>query len=201
MSDFLVARRHHDDVSGYAAEHITDDIDLVVVGNAISRGNAGARDGARAEDPLLLASRSHSRSLPLGLALDRPCRHARQDDDDLADRLAADAWRARSVAAGRRHRAQFRRARLELSRRGGPRLRDRRRRIRQRLLRQDREVPQVPARRRRHQQHRVRPRRHLRRSRRGAAGVPPAGEPRAAATACCCSAPTVHTRMRWRRWP
>ena len=71
-------------------------------------------------------------------------------------------------------------ARLELPRRRRARLRHRRRRVRQRLLRQDGEVPEVPARRRGHQQRRVRSRRHLRRPRRGAAGVPAAGEPRAA---------------------
>jgi len=39
MSDFLVAQGI-ETFAGYAAEHITSDIDLVVVGNAISRGNA-----------------------------------------------------------------------------------------------------------------------------------------------------------------
>jgi UDP-N-acetylmuramate: L-alanyl-gamma-D-glutamyl-meso-diaminopimelate ligase len=39
MSDFLVAEGITT-MSGYAPEHITSDIDLVVVGNAISRGNA-----------------------------------------------------------------------------------------------------------------------------------------------------------------
>ncbi len=39
MSDFLVSEGITT-MSGYAAEHITDDIDLVVVGNAISSGNA-----------------------------------------------------------------------------------------------------------------------------------------------------------------
>src|SRR4030095_14542345 len=38
MSDFLVEQGIRT-FSGYAAEHITSDIDLVVVGNAISRGN------------------------------------------------------------------------------------------------------------------------------------------------------------------
>jgi UDP-N-acetylmuramate: L-alanyl-gamma-D-glutamyl-meso-diaminopimelate ligase len=38
MSDFLVAQGIPA-ASGYAAGHITDDLDLVVVGNAISRGN------------------------------------------------------------------------------------------------------------------------------------------------------------------
>ena len=38
MSDFLAAE-HIPTLSGYSAEHITSDVDLVVVGNAISRGN------------------------------------------------------------------------------------------------------------------------------------------------------------------
>ena len=38
MSDFLVAEGIRT-LTGFAAEHITPDIDLVVVGNAISRGN------------------------------------------------------------------------------------------------------------------------------------------------------------------
>ena len=158
-----------------------------------------ARGSARSEDPLLLAARGHSRALPLGRALDRHRRHARQDDDDVADRLAADARRRRSERARRRHRAQLRRARLELPHRAGARLRHRRRRVRQRVLRQDGEVPEVPARHRRHQQRRVRSRGHLRRPRRGDAGVPPARQPRAAARACCCSAPTARARARWRR--
>ena len=87
---------------------------------------------------------------------------------------------ARPERARRRHRAQLRRARLELPARAGARLRHRRRRVRQRVLRQDGEVPEVPARHRRRQQHRVRSRRHLRRPRRGDAGVPPARQPRAA---------------------
>jgi UDP-N-acetylmuramate: L-alanyl-gamma-D-glutamyl-meso-diaminopimelate ligase len=38
MSDFLAAERIHVN-AGYRAEHITSDLDLVIVGNAISRGN------------------------------------------------------------------------------------------------------------------------------------------------------------------
>ena len=64
--------------------------------------------------------------------------------------------------------------------RQGQGVRHRRRRIRQRLLRQDGEVPEVPARHRRRQQHRVRSRRHLSRPRRSAPGVPAARQPRAA---------------------
>ena len=39
MSDFL-AEQQITTLQGYQAEHITGDLDLVVVGNAISRGNA-----------------------------------------------------------------------------------------------------------------------------------------------------------------
>ena len=39
MSDFLAAE-HIPVSSGYSEEHITSDIEVVVVGNAISRGNA-----------------------------------------------------------------------------------------------------------------------------------------------------------------
>ena len=38
MSDFLAAEQVTT-LAGYSAEHITPDLDLVVVGNAISRGN------------------------------------------------------------------------------------------------------------------------------------------------------------------
>ncbi len=49
-----------------------------------------ARRSPRSEDPLLLAARGDSRALSLGRALDRHRRHARQDDDDGADRVGAD---------------------------------------------------------------------------------------------------------------
>ena len=62
----------------------------------------------------------------------------------------------------------------------GSRLRHRGRRVRQRVLRQDRQVPEVPAGHRRHQQHRVRPRGHLRRPRRRQAGVSSTDAARAA---------------------
>ncbi len=68
--------------------------------------------------------------------------------------------------AGRRHRPQLRRSRIELSRRRRPRVRHRGRRVRQRLLRQDREVSEVPAGHRGRQQRRVRSRGHLRGPRR-----------------------------------
>ena len=65
----------------------------------------------------------------------------------------------------------------------GPRLRHRRRRVRQRVLRQDREVPEVPAGHRGRRQPRIRPRRHLSGHGVAADGVPAVREPRAAAAA------------------
>ena len=41
---------------GYETSPLPDDIDLVVVGNVISRGNATARSGPRSPPALLLAS-------------------------------------------------------------------------------------------------------------------------------------------------
>ena len=64
-----------------------------------------------------------------------------------------------------------------------PRVRHRRGRVRQRLLRQDREVPEVPAGHRRRQQHRVRPRRHLSGPRGDPAGVSALRQPGSAARA------------------
>ena len=68
-----------------------------------------ARGSARPQDPLLLAARGGPRPFSLGRALGRHRRHARQDDDDVADRLAPDARRRRSERAHRRHRRQLRR--------------------------------------------------------------------------------------------
>ena len=157
MSDFLV-QQGITLLQGYRPEHITADLDLVVVGNAISRGNPELEE--------VLDRKIRYCSLPEAVrdhflwarALGRHHRHARQDDDDVADRLAAGRRRRRSERARRRHRRELRR---QLSHRRRPRVRHRGRRVRQRVLRQDREVPQVPARHRRRRQHRVRPRRHL----------------------------------------
>ena len=76
---------------GFKAEHITSDL---VAGRRRQRHLArqpGARGGARSQDPALLAAGGHSRAVPLGRALDRHRRDARQDDDRVARRLAARA--------------------------------------------------------------------------------------------------------------
>ena len=179
MSDFLAAERHSDAGRLPAGAHHRRSRPGRRRQRDLAR-EPRARGSARSEDPLLLAARGDPRALPLGRAVDRHRRHARQDDDDVAGRLAADARRRRSERARRRHRPQLRRARVQLPHRAGARLRHRGRRVRQRVLRQDREVPEVPARHRRRQQRRVRSRRHLRRLRRGDAGVPPPRQPRAA---------------------
>jgi hypothetical protein len=81
MSDFLARR---DPTLAATAEHITGDLDLVVVGNAISRGNPELEEVL---DRKIRTARCPKRSAntSLGRALDRHRRHARQDDDDIAD--------------------------------------------------------------------------------------------------------------------
>ncbi len=89
MSDFLAA----EDIrtfSGYSADHLEESLDLVVVGNAISRGNP--------ELEAVLERRLRYCSLPEAIrefflwdaAAGGGRRHARQDHDDVAHRLAAD---------------------------------------------------------------------------------------------------------------
>ena len=82
-------------LEGYRAEHVQRPIDLVVVGNAISRGNAELEAVLDRGPALRVAARDHSRSMAVGRAVDRDRRHARQDHDDVADRMAADGRAAR----------------------------------------------------------------------------------------------------------
>ena len=145
MSDFLAAERITV-LEGYQPEHVDGAIDLVVVGNAISRGNA--------ELEAVLDRGMRYASLPETIrdqwlwdaqSIVIAGTHGKTTTTSL-DRLAADRRRRGSDGARRRHRAQLRRRRRELSHRQGQGVRHRRRRVRQRLLRQDREVPEVPAR-------------------------------------------------------
>ena len=55
MSDFLV-QQGITLLQGYRPEHITAELDLVVVGNAISRGNPELEEVLDPEDSLLLAA-------------------------------------------------------------------------------------------------------------------------------------------------
>ena len=158
------------------------DLDLVVVGNAISRGNVELEevlDRKIRYCSLPEAVRDHflwgARSVVIAGT------HGKTTTTSLTGWLLAHGGADPSVLR-RRHRRELRR---QLSHRRRARVRHRGGRVRQRLLRQDGEVPQVPARHRRRQQHRVRPRRHLPGPRRDPPGVPavrqPGAAPRAAA--------------------
>ena len=155
-----------------------------------------ARGSPRPQDPVRLAARSHPRPLPVGCALHRDRRDARQDDDHVADRLGAHERRHGSQRAGRRGGEEFRRARFELSAGRRPRLRHRGRRVRQRVLRQDGQVPEVHPRYRGRQQRGVRSRGHLRGFRGGGAGVPAARQSRPAPRPAAGRAPTTRARAR-----
>src|SRR6185436_8490193 len=97
-------------------------------------------------------------------------RHARQNHHHLAPHLGLRIRRQKSELPHRRHTQQFRPGRPLHRQRF---LYHRRRRVRHRLLRQTQQVRPLPSRSRHHQQHRVRPRRHLRQSRRHPALLPP----------------------------
>ena len=85
MSDFL-AEQQIVTLQGYEPEHISRRSRSGHRRQRHLARQSRARGGAGPEDPVLLAARSGARSLPLGVALDRDRRHARQDDDDVADR-------------------------------------------------------------------------------------------------------------------
>ena len=78
----------------YAAKNLEPRPDLVVVGNAISRGNRRARGCARRAHPDDLDGRAHPRRIPAGPRALRRLRHARQNHNhqhagvDLRDGLA-----------------------------------------------------------------------------------------------------------------
>ena len=177
MSEFL-SSEGIEALSGYRPEHITGDLDFVIVGNAISRGNVELEevlDRKIRYCSLPEAIREHflwgSRSIVIAGT------HGKTTTTALAGWVLTDAGVDPSVLVGGiarnfgEHGSSYRMG-------TGPRLRDRRRRVRQRVLRQDRQVPQVPAGHCCHQQRRVRSRGHLCRRRVGDAGVPPAGQSR-----------------------
>ena len=177
MSDFL-AQQGITLLQGYEPEHITAELDLVVVGNAISRGNPELEevlDRKIRYCSLPEAVRDHflwgARSVVIAGT------HGKTTTTSLTGWLLAHGGADPSVLIG----GIAENFDEQLSHRRRPRVRHRRRRVRQRLLRQDREVPEVPARHRRRQQHRVRPRRHLPGPRRDPARVPALREPGAAA--------------------
>jgi hypothetical protein len=119
MSDFLAAEGIPI-ATGYSVDHIGAEVDLVVVGNAISRGNP------ELESVLERKIRYCSLpELPLGRPVNRGGRYPRQDDHNIADRMAPHPWGPRPDRAGRRHRAELRRGWIELPGRQRPGFRHR----------------------------------------------------------------------------
>jgi hypothetical protein len=144
MDEFL-AREGIPVLLGYRAEHITSDLSLVVVGNAISRGNPELEevlDRKIRHCSLPEALREHflwgARSIVVAGT------HGKTTTTALAGSLLAHGG-LDPDGARRRHRPRLRRRRIELPRGPRARLRHRGRRVRQRVLRQDGEVPEVPA--------------------------------------------------------
>ena len=110
MSDFL-AQEGIRVFDGYDASHITSDITTSsIIGNAISRGNPELEEILDRKIRYHSLPEADSRAVPLERAVDRDRRHARQDDDDGADGVAADRVRRGSERAHRRHRVELRRA-------------------------------------------------------------------------------------------
>jgi UDP-N-acetylmuramate-alanine ligase len=181
MSDFL-AEQQITTLQGYKPEHIGADLDLVVVGNAISRGNPELEEvldrkirycslPEAVRDHFLWGARSvviagtHGKTTTTSLT-GWVLTHGGADPSVFIGGIAENFAGSYRIGGGR-----------EFVIEGG--------RVRQRVLRQDRQVPQVPARHRGRQQHRVRSRGYLRRSgidpRRVQAPREPGPQPRPAA--------------------
>ena len=177
MSDFLAARGIPC-LDGFEASHVAADVDLVVIGNAVSRGESGSRGGARSRAPVSLAAGDGARDVALGPPVDRRRGHPRQDDDRVPGGVAVDGGRPR------------------------PELPDRRRdgdEYDSAFFDKNRKVPEVPSGHCRGGQPRVRPRRRLRRLRGGSRGGPAACDPAAQAWAAARGRRTAPPRSRWAR--
>ena len=109
MSDFL-ARAGHPDARRATSRSTSPPISTWSSSATPSR--AATPSSRRCSIARSATARCPRRSaiIPLGRAVDRHRRHARQDHDDVADRLGADARRRRSERAHRRHRRELRRA-------------------------------------------------------------------------------------------
>ena len=94
MSDFLAAEGIRTLRGLSAPSTSTTRIDLVVVGNAISRGNAELEAVLDRKIRHVSLPEAMRDAVPVAGAVDRHRRHARQDDDHVAGRVAADARRA-----------------------------------------------------------------------------------------------------------
>jgi UDP-N-acetylmuramate-alanine ligase len=188
MSDFLRGQGISI-AEGYREENIPPDTDVVIIGNAISRGNPEAE--AALDRKLLYHSlpevmkefflRGKRNFVVSGT-------HGKTTTSSMLAWLLARRPRSRvhdrRPAEKPRLRRAFHRLRIQ---------RARRRRIRHRLLRQALEVPPLPARMRGHQQHRVRPRRYLQLARRNQTHLPPPAQHRPAQAAWPSSMATIRT--------
>ena len=137
MSDFLV-QQGITLLQGYRPEHITAELDLVVVGNAISRGNPELEevlDRKIRYCSLPEAVRDHFLWAARSVVITGT--HGKTTTTALAGWLLADGG-ADPEHARRRYRRKLRR---QLSDWRRARVRHRGGRVRQRVLRQDREVP------------------------------------------------------------
>ena len=91
MSDVL-ARHGIEPLEGYSAEHIAPDVDLVVVGNAVSRGNPEVEwilethvHADHLSAALLLASGDRARPVSVGEVAGGRCRHSWKNDNSVHD--------------------------------------------------------------------------------------------------------------------
>ena len=92
MSTFLAAKKI-DVLPAYAESNLAVKPDLVVIGNAISRGNPGSRSGSGPETALLFAAGIAQGILHPRQTLPRRLRHAWQNHHDLAFSLGFRAQR------------------------------------------------------------------------------------------------------------
>ena len=178
---------------GYKPEHITADLDLVVVGNAISRGNPELEEvldrkirycslPEAVRDHFLWGARSiviagtHGKTTTTSLT-GWLLTHGGADPSVFIGGIAENFESSYRVGGGR-----------EFVIEGDE--------YDSAFFDKTRQVPEVPARHRRRQQPRVRPRRHLSGPRRRSGWRSSASSTWSRAAACCCSAPT--TPRRWR---
>ncbi len=165
----------------YSADNLEPRPDLVVVGNAISRGNVELERVLNQRIPFTSMADVLHREFLSRPCPDRDRRHSWQDHHHLHARLDLSLRQPRSLLPDRRRRRELlHQLSMEPQR---PRLHPRRRRVRHRVLRQGPQVPPLLSRGAHPHLGRVRSRRYLSRSRRRQDRVQAAGQPRPAARA------------------
>ena len=162
--------------------------DLVVVGNAMSRGNVELEQRARPAHSILFVAAVAARRISARQGSAGRGRNSRQDHDHVDAGVDLPLRRTATFVSDRRHRRKFR---FQFSSRRRQALHSGRRRVRHRLLRQGTEVPALLSRLRDSDLGRIRSRRYLQRSRCGRDGIQATGE--------SDSAPRTDRRLRWRR--